>query len=203
VQVFKKISKPTEETERHQELVWHPEHMDDSLLWKAFRGGDEKALMIIFDRFVQPMYNYGYKIVGESELVKDSVQELLIEIWQNRARLGETDSIKFYLFKSLRRKLIRIKAKSGNRLLKSLSFDYSNEVVPSHEFVLVAEQLSLERKAQVMSMLDKLTKREREAIFLRYFEELTCDQIGQVMELNKQTVYNLLHHALEHLKKIQ
>jgi RNA polymerase sigma factor (sigma-70 family) len=203
VQVFKKVSKPNEGTERHQELLLHPEHMDDSLLWQAFREGDEKALIIIFDRFVKPMYNYGYKIVGESELVKDSVQDLLIEIWQNRARLGETDSIKFYLFKSLRRKLIRLKAKSENRLLKSLSFDYGKEAaVPSYEFVLIAEQISLERKVHVMSMLDKLTKREREAIFLRYFEELTCSQIAQVMELTTQTVYNLLHHALEHLKKM-
>lgn len=198
---IKKKYNPTEGSDRLRELVLHPEHMDDLMLWKAFRSGDEKALITIFDRFTKPMYNYGYKIVGESELVKDGIQELFIEIWQNRARLGDTDSIKFYLFKSLRRKLIRLKSKSENRLFGSLSIDYNKEVSPSHEFVLITEQMSLERKEKVMLMLDKLTKRQHEAIFLRYFDELNCDQIAAVMELSKQAVYNLIHHALDQLKK--
>jgi len=203
VSITQKTRNPSDGAKRHQELVLHPEHMDDSLLWQAFRSGDEKALITIFDRFVKPMYNYGYKIVGEIEFVKDSVQDLLIELWQKRDRLGETDSIKFYLFKSLRRKLIRSKSKSENRLLNSLSFFHNDkEVVPSHEFVMVAEQVSLERRELVIGMLDKLTKRQREVIFLRYFEELNCDQIAQVMELSKQAVYNLLHHALDELKKV-
>jgi len=50
-------------------------------------------------------------------------------------------------------------------------------------------------------MLTKLTKRQHEAIFLRYFEELNCDEIASVMNLSKQAVYNLLHHALLELKK--
>lgn len=198
---IKKKYRPTEGSDRLRELVLHPQHMDDLMLWKAFRSGDEKALITIFDRFTKPMYNYGYKIVGESELVKDGIQELFIEIWHNRARLGDTDSIKFYLFKSLRRKLVRLKAKSENRLFGSLSIDYNKEVSPSHEFVLITEQMTLERKEKVMLMLNKLTKRQHEAIFLRYFEELNCDQIAAVMELSKQAVYNLIHHALDQLKK--
>lgn len=187
----------------NRRLMLHPEHIDDSMLWKALRSGDERALITIFDLFVKPMYNYGYKIIGEREIVKDSVQELLTEIWQNRARLGDTNSIKSYLFKSLRRKLIRLKAKSEKRLMKSLSFfENKLETVSSHEFVMIAEQISMERREKLLSMLDKLTKRQREVIFLRYFEELNYEQIAQVMELNKQTVYNLLHHALDQLKKI-
>lgn len=183
------------------ELIMHPQYMDDLILWRAFRSGDEKALITIFDRFTKPLYNYGYKIVGESELVKDCIQELFIEIWQNRARLGDTDSIKFYLFKSLRRKLVRSKTKSQSWIFNSLSIDYNNEVSPSHEFVLITEQISLEKKEKLMMMLHKLTKRQHEAIFLRYFEELNCEQIAAVMELSKQAVYNLLHHALDQLKK--
>lgn len=193
--------KPTKGFEHLPELVLHPQYMDDLALWTAFRSGDEKALITIFDRFTRPMFNYGYKIIGESELVKDSVQELFIEIWQNRARLGDTDSIKFYLFKSLRRKLVRLKAKSKNRIFGGLSIDHDKEASPSHEFVLIAEQVSLERREKVMIMLNKLTKRQHEALFLRYFEELNCDQIAAVMELSKQAVYNLIHHALDQLKK--
>lgn len=198
---LKKKYKPTEGSESPHKLVLHPEHMEDLSLWKAFRAGDEKALITIFDRFTRVLYNYGYKIISDRELVKDCIQELFIEIWQNRTRLGDTDSIKYYLFKSLRRKLVRSKAKSENRLFGNLSIDYSKEVSPSHEFVLITEQISIEKKEKVMIMLSKLTKRQHEALFLRYFEELNCDQIAIVMELSKQAVYNLIHHALDQLKK--
>lgn len=196
-----KKDKGVEGAAQKRELVLHPQHMDDLTLWKAFRSGDEKALITIFDRFTTPMYNYGYKIVGEPELVKDGIQDLFIEMWNNRQRLGDTDSIKAYLFKSIRRKLLRLKQKSGNRILRSLSLDSYHDAAPSHEFVMIAEQVSIEKKEKVMAMLKTLTKRQQEAIFLRYFDELNCDQIATVMNLRKQAVYNLINHALDQLRK--
>jgi RNA polymerase sigma factor (sigma-70 family) len=198
---LKKKYRPIADPPSDRELVLHPQHMDNILLWKAFRSGDEKALITIFERFMNPMYNYGFKIIGEGEFVKDAIQDLFIEIWQNRSRLGDTDSIKFYLFKALRRKLIKLKVRSQSRLFGSLSHEYDKEVSPSPEFVLITEQISIERREKLMSMLDKLTRRQHEAIFLRYLEELNCEQIAAVMDLSKQAVYNLLHHALNRLKK--
>jgi RNA polymerase sigma factor (sigma-70 family) len=179
----------------------HPKYIDDLMLWKAFRAGDEKALLTIFERFTQPLYNYGVKVTGLNDLVKDNIQELFIEIWQKRTTLGDTDSIKFYLFKCLRRKLTRAKRKIENRFFGSFSPNDSTEASPSHESVLVSEQLSAERKEQLMNLLDTLTARQREAIFLRYFEELSCEQIAEVMHLSRQGVYNLIHHGLERLRE--
>ena len=193
----------TEGSEHLHGLVLHPKHMDDLTLWKAFKSGDEKAFMTIFDRSTKPMYNYGCKVIGDGELVKDAIQELFIEVWQNRSRLGDTDSIKFYLFKSLRRKLIRLKAKSEKYHFGNLSVELNEDASPSHEFLLISEQIELEKKERVTSLLKTLTKRQHEAIFLRYFEELSCDQIAAVMELSKQAVYNLLHHALDQLKRAE
>lgn len=184
-----------------QGRVLHPQHMNDLLLWTAFRSGDEKAFISIFDRFSPPMFNYGCKISPESDLVKDSIQELFIEIWQNRKRLGDTDSIKFYLFKSLRRKLLRTKDKLQNALTDGFTNEDIAQVAPSHEFVLIAEQSSLERKRKVMRMLDQLSKRQQEVLFLRYFEELNCEQIAAVMGIGRQAVYNLIHHAIDELRK--
>jgi RNA polymerase sigma factor (sigma-70 family) len=199
---FPNIHQPHKPSGDLRELVLHPIHLDDLSLWKAFRSGNEKALIIIFDRFTRPLFNYGYKILGERDLVKDCIQELFIEIWQKRERLGDTDSIKLYLYKSLRRKLLRAKAKSEKRFFGSLWPEYNKEVCPSPEFLMISEQVSLEKKETVMILLDKLTKRQREAIFLRYFEELDFGQIAAVMEITRQAVYNLIHHALSEMKKL-
>ena len=184
-----------------REILLHPEHMDDLALWRAFTGGDEKALITIFDRFTGPMFNYGYKIAGDREMVKDAIQELFIEIWQNRHRLGDTDSIKYYLYKSLRRKVARMRTRSENSLFRRFTDADPIEVSPSQEYIIISEQVCLERKEMVCSMLDKLTRRQKEAMYLRYFDELSCDQIAMIMQLSKQAVYNLIHHALAELKK--
>lgn len=178
----------------------HPTHMDDMVLWSAFKSGDEKALVIIFNRFTPQMFNYGYKIARDRELVKDAVQDLFLDLWRKRERLGDTDSIKFYLFKSLRRKLTREKGKSDTQIFVSIDEDHPVEFSPSPEAVMISEQTSVDKARRVQSLLDTLGPRQREAMFLRYFEELSCDQIARIMRLRRQAVYNLLHQSLTRMK---
>jgi RNA polymerase sigma factor (sigma-70 family) len=200
--LIKEKTQPPENSGQPREVVFHPQHISDHMLWNAFRSGDERAFITIFDRYTAPMFNYGCKITAERDMVKDSIQELFIEIWQNRSGLGHTNSIKFYLFKSLRRKLTRAKGRGENIHATDLASDYSHLVTPSHESVLIAEQNLLEKKEWVMMMLNTLTKRQQEAIFLRYFEDLNCDEIAAVMEVSKQAVYNLVSIGLEKLKTV-
>lgn len=197
---YKSDERPKGDFSAANEIVLHPDYINDLALWKAFTSGDEKALVTIFDRFSGPMFNYGYKLAGDRELVKDSIQELFIEIWKSRSRLGETDSIKSYLYKSLRRKLARIKAKSANRFVATLLPDYFTENSPSAEFILISQQVSDEKRAKLQSLINTLTRRQQEVIFLRYYDELTCEQIAQVMNLSRQAVYNLIHHAISQLR---
>lgn len=185
-----------------KEAVLHPTHIDDRVLWDGFRGGDEKALVHIFDRYANILYNYGRKINERDDVVKDAVQELFIAIWKQRNSLGETDCIKSYLFKSLRRKLVRSLSRMQYRFFCRLSSpaEYVGEVIPSQELLMIAEQDSENKRARVMKMISTLTRRQQEVLFLRYFEEMSCEEIAVVMELSKQAVYNLIHKALKELR---
>jgi RNA polymerase sigma factor (sigma-70 family) len=181
--------------------VFRPHYMDDATLWNAFRNGDERAFITIFECFSRTLYNYGYKILSESDVVKDAIQDLFIELWKNRRRLGATTAIKYYLFKSLRRKLLRIHSKNSTSIYIRLTSGMMGETLPSHEFFVIADQVAAEKREQLIALLDKLTKRQREAIFLRYFEELGIDKIAGIMNLSKQGVYNLISQALHQLKR--
>lgn len=188
--------------QREKELVFHPDHLDDRALWAAFRSGDEKALVYIFDRYANPLINYGRKIAADEHIVKDAVQELFIVIWRQRHRLSETDCIRSYLFKSLRRKLVRSLSRIKGKLFSPLSTmdEYIEKVVPSHEVLMIARQVSEEKRANILKMMEGLTRRQQEALFLRYFEEMSCDEIAEVMGLSRQAVYNLVHKALKDLR---
>src|SRR5690606_16061393 len=75
--------------------------------WCAFKKGDKKAFSTIYKAHIHDLLNYGYKVTSDRKLIEDSIQDLFLELWQNRERLSETTSIRFYLFKALRYKIVR------------------------------------------------------------------------------------------------
>ncbi|HYH55355.1 MAG TPA: sigma factor, partial [Anseongella sp.] len=81
--------------------------LSEGELWDLFRKGEKEAFDLIYHNYVHLLYNYGIRISSDTVLVEDGIQDLFVEIWQKRATLGATGSIKYYLFKSLRRKISR------------------------------------------------------------------------------------------------
>lgn len=81
--------------------------LPDPALWQAFKQGDRVAFERIYEQHIQPLINYGYKITTDRNLIQDCIQDLFVELWESRERLTNTDSVRFYLLKALRNKLIR------------------------------------------------------------------------------------------------
>lgn len=171
----------------------------DLTLWSEFKKGDKQAFAIIYSRHFFKLYDYGVKISGNQELVKDCIQELFISIWKNRNNLAYTDSIKNYLFTSLRRKLFDQLKK--HRLLNTQKKGDTFAFTLPREHDLILEELSSERKRKLLDGLNRLSKRQKEAIFLRYYEGFTCDEIARIMSLRPGSTYVLLSKAISQLKK--
>ncbi len=74
------------------------------------------------------------------------------------------------------------------------------EVSFSHEEFLVSQQIDEEQRHRLTQALNRLTKRQREAIHLRYFENFEPAQIAQIMNLSDQSVYNLLYRSVQTLR---
>lgn len=172
-----------------------PAHLDDKALWDAFRNGDDQALITIFDRYVDSMFRYGCKLVNDRDMVQDSVQDLFLTLCQKRVKLGETNAIKLYLFKALRRNLVRTKFKVSLPF-----FSVQDQIIPSPEDDLINEQ-SIENRKQILERrLAWLSPRQREAIFLRYYEDLSYDKIAEIMGVRKQSIYNLINESFAILR---
>src|SRR5690349_5954376 len=75
----------------------------------SFKKGDKAAFASIYKEYVRSLLSYGYKVTSNRSLIEDSIQDLFVELWQNRERISETTSIKFYLFQALRYKINRNK----------------------------------------------------------------------------------------------
>jgi RNA polymerase sigma factor (sigma-70 family) len=172
-------------------------------LWIKFLEGDASAFGQMIKHIYQDLCNYGLRFSNNTELVKDAIQELCLELWKNRTNLSITASPKNYILKSLRRKLIREAGKSR----QSVGFDEEhfdagfNMVLPVENDVILQEKLT-ELSFKVRSILEKLSKRQQEIIYLRFYLEVEVEQISDIMDLNRQSVYNLLHDALKRFKSL-
>jgi RNA polymerase sigma factor (sigma-70 family) len=175
----------------------------DYQLWQAFRKGSQPAFDLIFERHVRLLYHYGRKFTPDTTLVEDCVQDLFVELWERRAALGDTDSIRFYLYKSLRRRIVRA-------LTAAQRFDPADPaddggtfgVHLSPEHTLIAAQLDAEQQHVLSTALAQLPKRQQEAVLLKYFDNLSNQQIAQVMDISVDSVYKLVCGALGSLKKL-
>lgn len=169
--------------------------------WRALVRGDERALGWLFDNFSQGLFNYGMKIVADRELVRDCIQDLFSEIWKNHRRLTVPDAPKLYLLKALKFKVLRESFRQHKRSAWHERHRES-EFESCAETVMIADQMSVENHSAVRSALNKLTQRQREVLVLRYFEDLSHDEIAELLQLNKQSVYNLIFSALTSLRKL-
>ena len=192
------LAKPLKDLDRRTK----GQSLDDSTLWLNFKKGNDLAYSILYNKYVHRLYNYGMHSCRNKELVLDCLQELFALLWDRRERLSEVTCVNYYLFKSYRRLLMN-KLTLGKKFLISLSdkeaygFDFS----PSMEDALIEEEWEVERNRKVRNSLNSLTKRQREAIFLKFFNQLSYHEVAAIMELHVDSVYNLISKSIDILRK--
>jgi RNA polymerase sigma factor (sigma-70 family) len=178
--------------------IKHKTGIDETLLWKAFKAGNEHAFGEIYQNYIQALINYGYKITSNRQLIQDAIQDLFVELWNSRQRLSETDSIKFYLFRALRNKLTRL---LQHEHFDSIDDTYELLFEQSFEYQMLENETQVQHIEQLKTAISQLTKRQQEAINLRYFHDFSNEEIAQMMDLNYQSACKLLYSSLKFLKE--
>lgn len=171
-------------------------------LWQAFRQGDETAFQQIYRLYARDLLNYGHKVTNDTPLIEDSIHDLFIELWQSRANLSDTDSIKFYLFRSLRNKIMRVR--SRDPFFQASAID--SVPTPSDDFVIEANLIEREELEQVYEQLRRsyalLTPRQQEALNLRFYQHFSNEEIAQIMGVNYQSACRFIYSALKTLREV-
>lgn len=171
--------------------------MDEQINWQKFLEGTQQALAEIFLRYHDDLFRYGLKLTGNKEMVKDCIQDLFLKLWKNRRSIKTIQTIKPYLFKSLRHHIIDSLELQKSNLTVDDDILSSMQISYSHEEFIINEQVSEQSRLQVINAINKLPTRQREAIYLRYFEDLDFETIAQIMEMNVQSVRNILQRGMQ------
>ena len=174
----------------------------DTALWDAFRQGDEQAYAAIYEHYAASLYEYGLRLTQEEFLVRDALHDLFVNLWTRRAKLGPVDNMGYYLLTGLRNALLDKKRRDQRYqhvdLAEASAFHLSFS--PEAEAQQHAEQG--EQAARLRAAVEQLSPRQKQVIYLRYYQELEYAQIAELLAINVKGVYKLTARALDALKEI-
>ena len=173
----------------------HLENQSDFFIWQRFQSGDREAYSLVFTRHYSSLYDYCLRISNDIPFTEDCLQDFFIYIIEKRQSLKALDSIEPYLFVSFRRFLFR-RLKRLNGSTRSLS--RTDILFENDDFELdgVRNEISIELRRK----LNLLTWSQREAIYLRYYNNLSLEDIALIMNMNYQSVANTLFRALTKIR---
>lgn len=174
---------------------------EDHALWQRFIKGDDKAFASIYEIYVDSMLYYGLHFTPLRYLVKDAIQDVFVYIYDNRARLKKVDNIKVYLYVSLKHRLFALFNEEGG-YLQIHNVDLLFFIEDSSEEILIGREIESESQANVKRMLQLLSPRQREIIYYRFTEGMSYDEISDLLQINYQSVRNLLHRSLLRIREV-
>ena len=177
------------------------EKLSDSTLWNQLRAGDEEAFSLLFEKYYSPLVNYGKTLISESDTVKDCVQDVFVNIWSYRYRLNDAIAVKAYLLSCVRKRIARYHERehifSKVKDVDSLDFLFDFSI----EEQLIADETMAIKVQQLNRLINHLPTRQKEALYLRYHQGLSVEQVAEVLNMNYQSTKNLLHRAILQLRK--
>jgi RNA polymerase sigma factor (sigma-70 family) len=166
-------------------------------LWKEFKSGDDAAYALIYRRYFFILYNYGKKISRDNELVKDAIQDLFIKVWNNRQKLSDTTSIKYYLLTSLKRKLLDTLESPVVRL-KTEDDVLEFEVTDTSD---LEEEAFHDQKERVLHAMNKLSGHQQRLLQMKFYKNQSNQEIAEELGITIQSVYNSVFKTLRSIRK--
>lgn len=172
-------------------------------LWSAFKSGEEGSFSRLFFAFYPRLHGYGLKLVRDEELVKDVIQDFFLYLFEGRGSLADkVDSPAAYLLASFRRRLLREndqRKKEQDRRVEDV-FPKDELFVIGTEDILIREESEEHNKKVLVELLNELPPRQREILYLRYYQDLSLPEIADTLSITYQVVANHLYRALKKLQ---
>ncbi len=165
-----------------------------------FLTGEDQAYTWIYNTYAPVMFSYGKSLGFERSILKDAIQDIFFKILCDRKLLVGVKNLKFYLFRTLRNRLINL-----NRRTNVPSNVTSKEESSPFIKVTILDQLIEEEerdalKNRIENLLNCLTERQREAISLRFIHELEYDEIASILTMTSPAVRNLIARAIKRMR---
>lgn len=180
--------------------------LEDDVLVKKAKGGDEKAYKKLVDKYERALYYHILKMVKDREQVEDLVQEAFVKAFDNLNTYSTNYAFSTWLYRIATNNTIDYLRK---KKLKTLSIDKPMKTkdgememqLPDESASTDRDIIKKQRKEIVQNAIDDLPKKYRKVIELRHMEEKSYKEISDILDKPLGTVKAHIFRARELLYK--
>ncbi len=174
---------------------------DDTELVAGIASGNYNSFTLLYDKYIKSLTHYGLKFTDDINTVHDCLHDVFVSLWSRKEELRIQSSIKSYLIKSVRSSIIQ--KVNRNKKLRSITaeneeYDFTLSISPE-ETILINEN-NRQVFDSVQKLISTLTPKQKEVIYLRYFHELSFDEIADQLDLTVKACYKLMNRAMVELR---
>lgn len=163
----------------------------------------------IYNLYVNDLFTYGCYLGFQGEVVKDAIHDVFVKVATDSTKLEEISNIKFYLFRSLKNRLIDIYKETKREVTLGNATPFEELPIgemPFHIVVNVEENYIKEEeqdliKNEIEEILNSLTARQREIIYLRYVQEYEYNEIAELLRISVHGCRKLVSKAIRSLRE--
>ncbi|MCF6402199.1 RNA polymerase sigma factor [Chitinophaga filiformis] len=178
--------------------MYEIQHIDPAV-WEACKAGDKGAYADIYKLYYPRLYNYGCKLTDNVVLIEDSIQEIFVRFWMNREQMAAIREFRSYLFVSFRHCLLRLLSQRKQEdLLNDEQYPFALEISAEQQHLAKEEQH--EQLQALKSAMERLTPRQKEAIFFRFYENMEYEEIAGILQISIKATYKLMARAIDVLR---
>ena len=170
-------------------------------LWQEYRSGDMYALAKIMQSYYSDLFHWGMRLHPNREFIKDCIQEVFLNLWKGQQSLSSVENVRAYLLAVLKSRILCELTKKHTTHQSALSEEYTFSVEFAADVRLIEEENEVYQIRKLERIINHLPERQKELIYLRFYQNLSFEQIAEVMHLGRQSVYNLLQKSLISLRK--
>lgn len=169
-----------------------------NMSWTEFIGGNSKAFESIYNQYVDDLFLYGQQFHKDKDQILDCIHDLFIDLFNN-PRISRNVEVKFYLFSSLKRRLLKLKSA---QLTSEISQIPDNLLwISSHELEMIKNEHQQVNLKLLKKKIDLLPKKQKEVIYLRYYMEFTYEEIATLINISVESCRTSSYRGIKELRK--
>jgi len=166
-----------------------------------FVAGDDNAYSTLYELYAKDLYAFGLSLRVKTEVIEDSIHDIFVEIYTHRHNLEKVENVKYYFLAAFRNRLFFL-LKKDSHTFEITENDTLGLVEKDFQESWIEMEEDNEKQTLVKSLLSELNQNQREALYHRFVEELSCEEIATLMNINYQSAKNLIHRSIKKLKSI-
>ena len=156
--------------------------------------GDDEAFMQLVDRYSGRLLYYIRRLLEDADRADDVLQDVWLTVYRKINTLRDASAFSVWLYRTARNRAISL-LRDDSRYVFVKSYDESEPIDEDRD------DPSFEDIDKLHRVLTTLSPDQKEAIVLRFFEQMNYQEIAEVMGCSLGTVRSRIHYAKQELRK--